>query len=178
MMNKTLYTVIKESLTQALFQLMHTQSFDKISITALCEKAGVSRISFYRHFEQKEDIVIRYMHEQIVKHFQTMPEPHTTNAVFIKMFEWAIAESEVIDLLYQQNLSHFLLHFVRYCCGAKPEFDNEKAYHCGVLVGICFGLLDEWIRRGKNESPEQMAEILQNNLQLLLVKWQDSGKSE
>ena len=37
----------------ARLQLMQKKAFDRIYITELCRKAGVSRMSFYRYFESK-----------------------------------------------------------------------------------------------------------------------------
>ena len=37
-------------------------------------------------------------------------------------------------------------------------------------MGICFGALDEWIRRGRQESAEEMVAILQTVLGQFLEK--------
>ena len=44
----------------ALLQLMQKKAFDRISITELCRKAGVSRMSFYRNFESKEAVLKKW----------------------------------------------------------------------------------------------------------------------
>ena len=37
-------------ITQALFKLMQEYEYEKISVTDIVKKAGVGRVSFYRHF--------------------------------------------------------------------------------------------------------------------------------
>ncbi|MBR4409779.1 MAG: TetR/AcrR family transcriptional regulator, partial [Firmicutes bacterium] len=42
-------TAIK--MNQALISLMEKQTFDSITIKALCEKAGINRSTFYSHYQ-------------------------------------------------------------------------------------------------------------------------------
>ena len=49
--------ITKQALSQALKELLLTQSFDKISVGNICEKCGMNRKSFYYHFRDKYDLV-------------------------------------------------------------------------------------------------------------------------
>ena len=62
-MNKNEYknSIVKESFTDALFNLMTKKDFNNITISELSKKAGVSRLSFYRNYNSKEDIIINYL---------------------------------------------------------------------------------------------------------------------
>ena len=51
---------VDEYIINALFNLMKKKNFENISITEITNKAGVSRNSFYRNFNSKEDIVKGY----------------------------------------------------------------------------------------------------------------------
>ncbi len=48
-------------ITDALLLLMRKKDYKDISITEICEKAGVTRMSFYRNFESKEDILKKWI---------------------------------------------------------------------------------------------------------------------
>ena len=48
---------VEEYIISALFKLMERKTYESISITEITNKAGVGRISFYRNFDSKEDIV-------------------------------------------------------------------------------------------------------------------------
>ena len=50
--------ITRESICTALLELLKTNEFKKISISELVRKAGVSRQSFYRNYNTKEDIVL------------------------------------------------------------------------------------------------------------------------
>ena len=70
-MNKqTINQAIKEYITQALLLLMQEKAFNMIRISEITTKAGVNRVSFYRNFSSKEDILHQYLREQFDQHFQ------------------------------------------------------------------------------------------------------------
>ena len=46
-------------IAEGLLKLMSDKPYAKISVSDICEKAGVNRSTYYRHFYTKEDI-IRY----------------------------------------------------------------------------------------------------------------------
>ena len=47
-----------ESLTKSFFYFMQTQKMDEISITQICEKAGLTRRTFYRNCENRQDLIL------------------------------------------------------------------------------------------------------------------------
>lgn len=44
-------------ITEALLILIQKKNYRDISITEICAKAGVTRMSFYRNFRCKEDVL-------------------------------------------------------------------------------------------------------------------------
>lgn len=53
----------KEYIVSALLQLIKTKPLSSISVSELCQKAGVSRMTFYRNYESREDIFEKYLDE-------------------------------------------------------------------------------------------------------------------
>lgn len=51
----------KEYITEAILQLLNNKKYEDITITDIAEKAGVTRITFYRNFESKDDIIKQYI---------------------------------------------------------------------------------------------------------------------
>lgn len=47
----------KRYLAQALFKLLETEPYEKISVMDICEKALVHRATFYNHFESKDQLL-------------------------------------------------------------------------------------------------------------------------
>jgi len=59
--NKEPTTLVKKCIVDALLLLMNEKDFDEISITEICNKAGVSRMAYYRNYYTKKDIIIEYL---------------------------------------------------------------------------------------------------------------------
>lgn len=50
-------TKTKAALSSAFFDMLADKTFDDITVNELCEKAGVRRATFYKHFNDKNDFV-------------------------------------------------------------------------------------------------------------------------
>ena len=48
-----------DSMCTALILLMETKPYEKITITEITKKAGVSRMAYYRNYESKDDILLK-----------------------------------------------------------------------------------------------------------------------
>lgn len=48
-----------ESVVEGLWELLEDKSFEKISVSELVERAGIDRVTFYRNFSNKEEVLKR-----------------------------------------------------------------------------------------------------------------------
>ncbi len=48
-----------ESVVEGLWELLEDKSFEKIIVSELVERAGIDRVSFYRNFSNKEEVLKR-----------------------------------------------------------------------------------------------------------------------
>ncbi len=53
-------TAAEKRIAMALLDLLNVKPFEKISISEITEKASVSRVSYYRHYSSREDILIKH----------------------------------------------------------------------------------------------------------------------
>lgn len=56
-MNNKRELSVAQYITNSLFELMKVKPYNDISITEITDKAKVNRVSFYRNFTSKEDII-------------------------------------------------------------------------------------------------------------------------
>ena len=87
--NEIANNIVKESLTDALFSLMSKKKFNDIAITELSKKAGVSRLSFYRNFDSKEDIIKKWITnttDNFLKKSDISYKNDSAKDYFIKLF--------------------------------------------------------------------------------------------
>ena len=160
--------IIRESITEALILLMQKQPYDSITVTELTRKAGVGRVSFYRNYKSKDDILIQKLDEVGVDWWRRQSgQPGANYAYALACHGQTIRE--ILLLLYRHNLRHLLLTNIWNCCGPSPEDGVRGAYSKAVLAGAIFGLCDEWISREMVETPEEIGQIFTGLDQLLVL---------
>jgi len=47
----------QHTIADALFSLMQRKAFQQITVTEICDEAAIGRKTFYRNFEQREDVI-------------------------------------------------------------------------------------------------------------------------
>ena len=63
MSNKGRNAYVIRHITKSLLALLENKTIDDISISELCDNAGIGRASFYRNFNSKEDILRAYINQ-------------------------------------------------------------------------------------------------------------------
>ena len=165
--NEIANNIVKESLTDALFYLMSKKDFNNIAITELSKKAGVSRLSFYRNFDSKEDIIKKWITnitDNFLKESDISYKNDSTKDYFIKLFTHLEKYKTEAYLIYQANLFNLL----------KNEFDNKlinlhqkeyENYKSYFIAGGIFNVYYFWLINGSKESPEVLANKMVNLLE-------------
>lgn len=154
-------TIIEESIISALFDLMQINEYDKISITDLTEKAGVSRVSYYRHFTSKKDVIIRFFDEIKEKLLDTIYSVELTGEE-----KWNYCIDYVFSLIKDNKLRFQILKnnnldylFLTYITDAGESFysDEENKYSIHLLAGAFFNTCMYWLRDNCSDSVEAVA---------------------
>ena len=60
-------TYVKKEITKALLSLLQKKDLNDITIRELTLEAGVGRVSFYRNYKTKEEILEQYIEMLILK---------------------------------------------------------------------------------------------------------------
>lgn len=152
---------VVEHITQAVLRLMQKQNLADLSISRICEEAGVGRASFYRNFESKEAVISHYLKALLDSWWAEaieQPDFHLVEAIFSHYW----AHRELCMLLQRHGLAHLTLQSIRGACGPKPEQPNAVAYTTAFLSYGLYGWIEEWFRRGMQETPEEMAKLWEN----------------
>jgi len=147
---------VKECITEALLVLMKGNSLSEISITEIVERAGVARVSFYRNFSSKEDVIKKHLGILICewgKEFEEKGDPGYFAESLLKHF---YKHREFYLLLYRHELSAMIYENLRDACDMKNARTNIERYTKSMFAGAIFGWLDEWARQGMPETPEEI----------------------
>lgn len=166
--NKSANRFAKDCMVEALIQLLEKKSIDEISITELTERAGVSRMAYYRNYTSKEDI--------FEQHLKELMEDY--NNYWIKKYPWVInynMDALIECMQYFQEHKRFATAFI--CAGLEKQFLNiltneiielyklngtSKGDTCHAIAvsGALFNFYLDWIYNNISLTPRQMAEQL------------------
>ncbi len=150
------HIAVVESLTEALLQLAAQKPLKDVNISELCTRAGVSRISFYRNFKSKEDILVQHLSactDSWWESFSQLPEQEFYQRFWPELLDLYRQNASLIQLLYSNDSSHLLKDHIFQCCRIGEEQNERDAYTRAALAGALYGMVDEWIRRGMGEVP-------------------------
>lgn len=154
---------VKRQLTAALLELLREKELRDISVSEIAAAAGVHRVSFYRSFDEKEDILREYMNatygawerERPPAGDEAPPEEAT-----VGLFDYMMVNREFYDLLHRRGLFYLFKDVLLANIGPRPEYSNHAAYVTAFIANGVYGWIAEWVARGMEESAGEMAALL------------------
>ncbi|MGN0363241.1 MAG: TetR/AcrR family transcriptional regulator [Bilifractor sp.] len=156
--------LIQQYIAEALLILMEKKPYGKISIGEICEKAGVNRSSYYRHFEVKEDIIHFYL-MSLMEEYQReyeQQEHKTFRSYTLQIFTTFYSHRKALLLIHRNGLSYIMLEVFNECFqfGEIPdEVGSLKKFEVAYHIGGIYNDTLLWLSHGMKETPEQMTEI-------------------
>ncbi|MCF2682813.1 TetR/AcrR family transcriptional regulator [Faecalicatena contorta] len=148
---------VKKGITTALFQLMHEKSISDISISELIRRAGVARISFYRNYESKEDVLETLIEDVLEQYRGTLDHNDTSFYTYqnvSRSFEFFERYGEFVLDLYQFGYGSVLLEklnrFHEEVAGTMSGRSIER-YQLYMYIGALFNTAVMWLQNGEEE---------------------------
>lgn len=164
MSNEGRNAYVIEHLTDALLKLLRDKSISDISISELCDTAGVGRASFYRNFENKEDILRAYINklfdDRIDEHEQN--DDKSLNQLIKSLFTHFEKYRDFYKLLNDRKLIYLLKDVIIGICGPKSEHSKTEAYAKAFVAYTLYGWIEVWFQRGMKESAEEIADLFKS----------------
>lgn len=163
--------VTRMMIRQSFMELLKTTRLSKMTVTELCEKAGIHRVTFYKHYldvfdlyERTVEELIRESVDRLAKKYKNSPK-EAIEAAFCDIYEnpdILILFSENVENIYRLksfqmyiNILSGLNVFVP-SDSLKSDSDFIKTFiSCG-----CGGILSVWISDGMKEDPVETADKL------------------
>ncbi|MGN0295062.1 MAG: TetR/AcrR family transcriptional regulator [Lachnospiraceae bacterium] len=153
---------VKNSITKALFHLMHEKRFSDISISELIRAAGVARISFYRNYDSKEDVLVTLIEDVLEQFRETIDWNETdyyTYGNIYKSFEYFEKYRDLVLDLYQFGYGSILLEklnrFHEEVAGTMPNSSIER-YQLYMYMGALFNTAIIWLQNDRKETVEDI----------------------
>ena len=156
--------MVKRALSEALFALLAEKSLSEITVSALIEKAGVARASFYRNFESLES-VLHYSLDRIIEQYIEECPSELVDYSDVDYLTWkfsfyqryadkllALKGAGLGDLILSAT-NQLTLH--RFNKGRTFGQKIERYFSAGAFSNVTL----HWLESGAQESPEEMARI-------------------
>lgn len=171
MNNEQKNSYVKKQITAALVGLLKEKSIADISVKELTQKAQVGRVSFYRNYQTKEDI-LREEADRLIKEwgrrYETNPES-SPETLFPSLFDFYRENKEYYTILYQAGMASVMLETILNTIQITDEMENLEAYLKSFWGYGIYGWMIEWIKRGMPESGSELLTLFkQANFSLSL----------
>lgn len=154
---------VKREITKALLELLEKKELNEISISEITSKAQVGRVSFYRNFKRKEDILEQYLLFIINDwEIQANTSQLQINELLKSLFEHLITYKNFYTLLYKKGVFHLFRDTLKHLITKETELPNIAAYSISFVSYGIYGLIKEWLARGMQESSDEIYTLLNN----------------
>ena len=150
--------VVRDSLTQALVQLLKHKKLADISITELAKKAGVSRNAYYRNYKSKDDLLNYYLKEIIEKTSKVLNlfDPITqTKESWLALLSMIEKNHFQYEILLKAGYEATILNQAEIILDQKQP---SKIYMNHFWLGGLFAVINEWVRLDLKTPKYELAE--------------------
>ncbi len=158
MNNEQKNTYVKKQILTALLDLLKEKPLSDISVSELTSKAEIGRVSFYRNYQNKEDI-LKEESDRLIKEwgrlYESNPES-TPESLFPSLFDFYRDHREFYTILYNAGMSSIMMETIISTIQIMPEMPNLEAYMKSFWAYGIYGWMLEWIKRGMHESGDEL----------------------
>jgi len=151
--------ITKECIEGALIQLLEHKEMEKISISEIVKRAGVSRTAFYSHYQTKEDVLKSAWGDVIDQIIQLAPGNPRDEGYWLPLFTETKRYVHPFALLLKAGLGDQILSEITQRLLSETADDKLSKYTEILWLGALYNVLVTWVRSGAQESPEEMAAL-------------------
>ena len=163
MKRKTQIDSSKKTISEAFFKLVQKYDFDKITISQIAAEAGISRATFYRHFNSLESIVAYTSDSFIQEGLNKLSELKSPTLKDLIRWRLEIARDlrHLMDVEEHPDIKNILL-------AVSPErlqnfshiLDFSTPYKVTYNFAGFQAVMSQWAKNGYKESVDEMCGII------------------
>ena len=166
--NKETNRLTREAICTALVLILKEQPFDKITITDIVKRAGVSRTAYYSNYSSKQDILIDLVNALIFEINQKLL-PYTDERTgkakepekFIKvLFEIIFQRRDIYLTLFDAKFNYIILERLTDSM-LLPILDktDENIYRIYFNAGALYNVFTKWVQSDFSKTIDDMTAI-------------------
>ncbi|MDR2493399.1 MAG: TetR/AcrR family transcriptional regulator [Coriobacteriales bacterium] len=155
--------MMKEYLAESLLLLMRSKAYPEITISAITEKAGVNRSTYYRNFSSKEDIIAFYfsnlLHGYSTEYLQA--RDHSFENYMHTIFCYFFRHKRELLLIHKNGLSYLILETLNKAFKEHggESLDVEAQFKAYFHIGGIYNTYLLWFSHDMRETPEELTRI-------------------
>ncbi|MGL4361684.1 MAG: TetR/AcrR family transcriptional regulator [Cellulosilyticaceae bacterium] len=157
---------VRLSIAKALIELMDMKRLEDITIIELVKKANVSRMTFYKYYTSKTEVLSDYMYEIVNEYIEdTKKHPeigyvHDEKRIChcLKFFK---DYSQFIMTLVKSNMYSVVINALNdymetYIAPTSQYSTYQLYFYAGALCNVFI----QWVESGMTEEPEKIARMM------------------
>lgn len=147
---------LKECLVDATFHLMKKKHITKITVDDIIKRAGVGRMTYFRNFTNKMEIIFYKLNSMHDAYFNSLPEkPKTEEENTLALLKFIYSIKDIYTIIYKQSP---LFIFIYFHSKATPDEGNstDDIYKTSFYINGFVGIVSKWCERDFAETPEEM----------------------
>lgn len=161
----------KKWIIDSTLTLMEQKPYSTITVSEISSNAQIDRRTFYRHFKQKDDILVYFIHEISEAYLCALTKNHPTDTYTISLifFELCQQHAKFLTLLHKQHLMYFLLdkfydnllyiHAQIRSDALAIQLQDDIDYFVYFHAGGFWSLLFKWLEDGMMKTPHELATL-------------------
>ena len=149
----------------ALQNLLETKPFMEITVSDIQRESGVGRSTFYRLFDNVDDVVTYLMDElvkMIVRDFGDEPMSEFTKACLNGVIE---GDTKLLNIITDGRTDLLLRPFRNGLFELYRNADEQKLkevyYSAAIFAGACTTIIRTWAENGRHESVDELEQLLE-----------------
>ena len=162
--------ITKQALEASLKRLLLQKPLTKITIADITEDCGVSRMTFYYHFQDIYDLVEWACFEDASRALDGKKTYATWQEGFLNIFEAVLENRPFIQNVYhavsREQVERYLYRMVQQLVFAVveeqaagiPVAERDKRFIADFYKYAFVGIMLDWVRDGMQEDPKRIVE--------------------
>lgn len=147
--NEEINKFVNDCIIQALLLLLKEKPCEKISVTELCKRAGVSRMAYYSNFSSIEDVLDRAIYKMHIEMIDKIGSPFRKECGaewYVAMFGYIKELVPVLRLIFDAGYKHRYLSIVNEIALRDKTIDETtkcmRLMWAGAIVNIAISWID------------------------------------
>lgn len=162
----------KKKLTEAMGELLHEKPYREVTITELCDRAGLSRPAFYQNFDDIGDVVRNLIYEKVKTTADGMNLGNRIAGEELAEAYFHIVDEniELMQIAVDNHLTGMIIEMCTIVFGGMAQSHGnlgesggyyENRYYAAFTGAGAATVLASWLAEGRQVDEEEVVGIIE-----------------